>query len=241
MKRIILLSLLIFGIDSVAVAAAELSQEEKAKLAKQVKGIFEKKCAKCHGPKGVRETEKAKGDFDFVLDLEKLASDPDKIVRGNVNESKLFNMVEDEIRSDENSQDPLPEHDKKIIRRWILAGAPTEEGRQATTDYLCPATQKYQGQTVYTPEQLKKRQFSTRLNELPEGFFLDRCRFSVVDGKVTCDRQKVDRVELDPDLKIKKFYVFRSQINFQIFPNLSSLEDDGRGSVQFGQCEMVSH
>ena len=95
-----------------AVAAAEPSQEEKAKLATQVKGIFEKKCAKCHGPKGVRETEKAKGDFDFVLDLEKLASDPDKIVRGNVDESMLLNMVEDELMPDENSQDPLPDHEK---------------------------------------------------------------------------------------------------------------------------------
>lgn len=32
---------------------------------------------------------------------------------------------------------------------------------------------------------------------------------------------KVDRVEFDPDL--------------------SSLEDDGRGSVQVGQCELVTH
>ncbi len=32
-----------------------------------------------------------------------------------------------------------------------------------------------------------------------------------------------------------------SQTNFQIFPVLSSLENDGRGSVQFGQCEMVTH
>ena len=241
MKRGFFLVLLIFGIDSIAVGAAELSQTEKAKLAKQVKGIFEKKCSKCHGPEGVRETKKAWGDFDFVLNLEKLASDPDKIVRGNADESKLLFMVEDDIMPDENSdEEPLPEKEKTIIRRWILAGAPTEKGGQAAPEYHCPATQKYEFQTVYTPEQLKRGQFSTRLEEKPEGFFLSRCSLSLIAGKVTCDRHKIDRVEFDQELKIKKFYVFRSQFNFQVFPDLSSLEDNGRGGVQYGGCELVT-
>lgn len=242
MKRgLLLILLLIFGMDSRAEGAADLSPAEKAKLAKQVKGIFENKCAKCHGPAGVRESKKAKGEFDFVLKLGKLASDPEKIVRGNPNESQLFISVDDEIMPDEQAgEDPLPASEKEIIRRWILAGAPTQKGKDPAAKYHCPATRKYDFETAYTPEQLKRGQFSTRVEELSEGVFLSRCSFSLIAGKVTCDRTKVDRVEFDQNVKIKKFYVFRSQFNFQIFSDLSSLEDNGRGSVQYGKCKFMS-
>ena len=47
--------LLIFGIYSLAAAEpARLSRVDKVEIAKQVKSVFENKCAKCHGPEGVR-------------------------------------------------------------------------------------------------------------------------------------------------------------------------------------------
>ena len=122
--------LLIFGTYSVAKAEpAKLSKAEMVKVAKQVKSIFKNKCAKCHGPEGVRTFKKPNADFDYVLDLEKLGSNPEMIVRGDPNESKLFLAVDDEIMpSAEEGEDPLPAKEKEIIRRWILIGAPTEEG-----------------------------------------------------------------------------------------------------------------
>ena len=122
--------LLIFGTSSIAEAEpARLSQVDKAEIAKQVKSIFKNKCAKCHGPEGVRTFKKPNADFDYVLDLEKLSSNPEMIVRGDPNESKLFLAVDDEIMpSAEEGEDPLPAKEKEIIRRWILIGAPTEEG-----------------------------------------------------------------------------------------------------------------
>jgi len=122
--------LMIFGTYSVAGAEpARLSRADKAEIAKQVKSIFKIKCAKCHGPEGVRTWKKPNADFDYVLDLEKLGSNPEMIVRGQPNESKLFLSVDDEImpNSDE-GEDPLPAKEKELIRRWILIGAPTEEG-----------------------------------------------------------------------------------------------------------------
>lgn len=233
---------LLIGASHAAVEGAEtLSQSEKAKLAKDVKDVFKAKCVKCHGPEGVREIEGPNGEFDFVLDLERLASDPTKVVRGDPNESKLYNMVFDLIMPDENAgEDPLPDNEIESIRRWILAGAPTEEGRDAAMRYHCPATKKFDSKRVFTPEQLKLGQFSTRVEELPKGIFLERCAFSQSAGKVTCNRHKVDRVEFDANLKVRKFYVFDSQLNFQIFPDLSSLEDNGRGSIQYGRCEFES-
>ena len=121
---------LIFGTYSAAPAEpARLSRADKAEIAKQVKSIFKNKCAKCHGPEGVRTFKKPNADFDYVLDLEKLSSNPEMIVRGDPNESKLFLAVDDEIMpSAEEGEDPLPAKEKEIIRRWILIGAPTEEG-----------------------------------------------------------------------------------------------------------------
>lgn len=239
-RALLLFFLLAFGINVTAGGQTQLSQEEKAKLAKQVKTLFRNKCAKCHGPVGVRETEKPKGEMDYILDLEKLASNPEIVVRGDPDESKLFNMVQDEIMPDENSEDPLPEDEKKLIHDWILAGAPTEEGKRPAVKYHCPATEKFALGQVYSPEQLAQNQFSTFLEELPEGAFVSRCSFSSADGKETCNRYKVDRIEFDQDLNIKKYYVFSAQFNFQLFSDLASLTDNGRGGVQYGKCEFIS-
>lgn len=124
------LLLLIFGIYSMAEGgSARLSRADKAKIAKEVKSIFKNKCAKCHGPEGVRTTKKPNGDFEYVLDLKKLGSTPEMIIRGDPNESKLFQMVDDELMpSAEDGEDPLPADEKELIRRWILAGAPAEDG-----------------------------------------------------------------------------------------------------------------
>ena len=122
--------LLIFGIHSMAEAEpARLSRAERAEIAKQVKNVFKNKCAKCHGPEGVRTWKKPNADFDYVLDLKKLGANPEMIVRGDPNESKLFMAVDDDIMpNEEEGEDPLPANEKEIIRRWILIGAPTEDG-----------------------------------------------------------------------------------------------------------------
>ena len=129
-KWIVIISLLIFGTYSIAGGyPTKLSQSEKAELAKQVKTIFKNKCAKCHGPDDVRTTKEPHGEFEYILDLKKLGSNPEIIVRGDPNESKLFMSVDDEIMPDaEQSEEPLPANEKEIIRRWILVGAPSEDG-----------------------------------------------------------------------------------------------------------------
>jgi hypothetical protein len=122
--------LLIFGTYSAAAAEpAQPSRADKAEIAKQVKSVFKNKCAKCHGPEGVRTWEKPNADFDYVLDLKKLGGNPEMIVRGDPNESKLFMAVDDDIMpNEEEGEDPLPAKEKEIIRRWILIGAPTDDG-----------------------------------------------------------------------------------------------------------------
>ncbi len=55
------------------------------------------------------------------------------IVRGDPNESKLFQAVDDEIMPNaDEGEDSLPTNEIEIIRRWILVGTPTEEGVSPT-------------------------------------------------------------------------------------------------------------
>lgn len=109
-----------------------------------------------------------------------------------------------------------------------------------SADYYCEATAKYDANGAYSAEQMSKSRFATKVEERAGEVYLSRCSFSERLGKVTCDEYKVDRVEFTPNVNIKKFYVFKSQFDFQIFSNLSSIENNGRGSVQYGTCRVTS-
>ncbi len=107
-------------------------------------------------------------------------------------------------------------------------------------EYSCEVTRKIDRELDYTNEQVAKSQFSNRVEELNESSFISRCSFVASAGKVTCDRYKVDKVAFDKNVKIKKYYHFQSQFDFQLFPDLSFIENNGRGSVSYGKCTLVS-
>ena len=69
---------------------------------------------------------------------------------------------------------------------------------------------------------------------------IERCSFSPSQNRNTCDTYDVDRVELDSNVNIKKYYVFRSQFDVQIFKEMSYIENNGRGGFQIGKCKLVS-
>lgn len=92
-------------------------------LASRVLAIFEEKCAECHD----EATARPRGDFGYVLDLASVAANPDMIVRGKPEQSELYLMVEDdEMPGDEASVPPLTSEEKDIVKRWVVAGAPSE-------------------------------------------------------------------------------------------------------------------
>jgi len=68
---------------------------------------------------------------------------------------------------------------------------------------------------------------------------LHRCSYVASRNGNVCDAYKVDKVEIDKFVNIKKFYVFRSQFDIQLFSELSYVENNGRGGILFGKCELV--
>ncbi len=107
-------------------------------------------------------------------------------------------------------------------------------------EYACEVTRKFDREREYTAEQIAKLQYSNRVEESYESAFVSRCSFAPSAGKVTCDRYKIDRVSFDENMKIKKYYLFRSQFDFQVFDDLSFVENNGRGGVSYGKCTLVS-
>ena len=102
------------------VRAAE-TDAEGTKLAGRVREIFEAKCVDCHGS----ELPRPKGKFGYVLDLKRVAANPEYIVRGHPEKSDLYDMVfKEDMPGEDANVPPLTKDEKDIVRRWIEAGAP---------------------------------------------------------------------------------------------------------------------
>jgi uncharacterized membrane protein len=109
------------GGASFAAAAAPVPNAEQQKVAQQVRDIFEEKCLDCHGP----ELPRPKGKFGYVLDLKRIAENPDYVTRGNPEKSDIYKMVrDDEMPGDDANVPPLSAQQKDIVKHWIEIGAP---------------------------------------------------------------------------------------------------------------------
>jgi hypothetical protein len=110
----------------------------------------------------------------------------------------------------------------------------------AAAEYDCKVAKKIDSENTYTSHQIEKGQFSVKIEESSAGAFASRCSFSPSANKVTCDRYQVDKVVFDEKVKIKKYYVFQSQYDVQLFSDLSFVENNGRGGVAYGKCRVVA-
>ena len=120
MKAFVLLGLLVGSL----LPGAELAKDDALLLAGSVHVIFERKCNECHGS----QLKKPEGKFGYVLDLQRMADNEDYVVRGKPRESDLFRMVRDEEMppDDHPKTPPLTLREKDLVRRWIIAGAPSK-------------------------------------------------------------------------------------------------------------------
>jgi uncharacterized membrane protein len=108
---------------------------EGVRVALRVRDIFEAKCLDCHGP----ELPRPKGKFGYVLDLKRMADNPEYVQRGQPDNSELFKMVfNDEMPGEDANVPPLTADEKDIVRRWIELGAP--DGPATIEHPIAPVT-----------------------------------------------------------------------------------------------------
>jgi uncharacterized membrane protein len=119
MKFFLPLSILLLALTSFVRAADD--KAEGVKLAGKVREIFEAKCLDCHGP----ELPRPKGKFGYVLDLKRVADNPDYVERGHPDKSELYKMVlHDDMPGEDANVPPLTPEEKDVVKHWIELGAP---------------------------------------------------------------------------------------------------------------------
>jgi uncharacterized membrane protein len=90
-------------------------------IGKEVRAVFAPKCASCHGP----DLVKPKGRFGYVLDLRRVAENPEFVIPFRPDESELWELVSrNEMPPPDAPHGPLTSTEKQTIRDWIAAGAP---------------------------------------------------------------------------------------------------------------------
>ena len=107
-----------------------------------------------------------------------------------------------------------------------------------SSSYECVVTRKLDSENIYPQSQLDQYKHSVRIKDekTPE---LERCSFTPSEKKITCERYKVDRVEVDKNVGIKKFYNFISQFDVQLYTDMRFVENNGRGGISYGKCEKL--
>src|SRR5437588_348052 len=101
--------------------AAALASEGQRDLASKTLAVLSAKCAGCHGP----NLPKPKGRFGYVLDLARVAANPEMVVPGAPDESELWELVRrGEMPRDGSPTGPLSDKEKGVLHDWIAAGAP---------------------------------------------------------------------------------------------------------------------
>ncbi|HEY7310337.1 MAG TPA: c-type cytochrome domain-containing protein [Gemmataceae bacterium] len=105
------------------VLAVHRARAAERDLAVEVKAVFQAKCVQCHGP----QLPKPKGKFGYVVDLKRLAANPELVVPGKPEESHLWELVENDEMPEEGAKaGPLSKDQKQTIHDWIVAGAPAQ-------------------------------------------------------------------------------------------------------------------
>jgi uncharacterized membrane protein/mono/diheme cytochrome c family protein len=90
-------------------------------IGNEVRDVFATKCAACHGP----DLPKPKGRFGYVLDLRRVAANPEMVIPLRPTESELWVLVQqDEMPPTDSPHGALTPAQKEVIRAWIAAGAP---------------------------------------------------------------------------------------------------------------------
>ena len=113
-------SLAVFAGLRPGIAGAQPSPPQ-VDIGNEVRGVFATKCAGCHGP----ELAKPKGRFGYVLDLPRVAGNPEMVIPLRPTESELWILVErDEMPPADSPSGALTPSEKEVIRGWIAAGAP---------------------------------------------------------------------------------------------------------------------
>jgi mono/diheme cytochrome c family protein len=145
-------------------------------LGTEVRSVFTAKCTGCHGP----DLPKPKGRFGYVLDLRRVAENPEMVIPGRPDESELWALVRHGDMPPANSPGGLlSAAEKETIRDWIAAGAPAAVREAARTSGPVGAGSRVESTTSRTFRWLGK--FHLLLLHFPIALLLSAAVGEVVE------------------------------------------------------------
>lgn len=112
--RLIRVALLLFVGCGLSVVSPCTSAADDSFFETWVAPVFAKRCLECHN------SLVAEGGLDLSTPDAMFGHDPSLVVRGDAESSQLWQRIAQEEMP---PQHPLPEHEKEILRKWIIAGA----------------------------------------------------------------------------------------------------------------------
>ena len=102
-------------------SASAQSRPPARDIGAEARAVFADKCAACHGP----DLAKPEGRFGYVLDLPRVAKNPEIVIPRQPGESELWMLVEQgEMPPPDSPRGPLTGEQKQTIHEWIASGAP---------------------------------------------------------------------------------------------------------------------
>jgi hypothetical protein len=107
-------------------------------LGAEVRRVFAAKCAGCHGP----GLPNPMGRSGYVLDLRRVADNPEMVIPGRPDESELWALVRHgDMPPADSPGGPLSAAEKGTIHGWIATGAP--DAVSYPTGLLIPSSSEY--------------------------------------------------------------------------------------------------
>jgi mono/diheme cytochrome c family protein len=160
MSRSIVLLLLV-----TSASAAELPKAELLDLAGRVHVLFEARCKECHRP----DKKKPGGGFGYVMDLKRVAENPDYIVKGVPPKSEIMRLVrEGEMPPSDQTKFPrLTLDEVNDVRRWIAAGAPHEMLPKLNKTQAAPDPSVLSAEAYAVKERCKTKRVTLDLKGVP--------------------------------------------------------------------------
>lgn len=103
-----------------------------------------------------------------------------------------------------------------------------------TYELECLVDRKLDRQTEYSRNRINEMRWSVIIRHHDEEYAtVSRC-----DSKAPCDDYRVDHFEFTKNVNVSKYYYFRGQFDVQVFGDGRFIENNGRGTLAFGQCNV---
>lgn len=118
-------------VASQSLPASAATETPATDIGTRARDVFAAKCTGCHGSDLVNP----RGRFGYVLDLQRVAQNPEMVIPGEPAESELWSLVShSEMPPPDSPRGPLNDAQKEVIKQWIEAGAPDVAPPTAATN-----------------------------------------------------------------------------------------------------------